>query len=292
MVKSFSEYALKALMYEVAVSPKPGLVDRYNAGAHKDMDFFTFIDSSVALMKYFEAIEAKVCAIVKTKVKDADIIFDAIQPLGFEAQQIMFAETGGVNTHKGAIYALGLNLAATCEVYHRHARGSELAKIALIRQRISEYVAPTVRKELSRLGEDQTMTYGLDQFVKYGLLGARGEAMQGYPTVFEVGLPVLNSALTAGLSLNDAAVEVLLEIIRRLDDSNVIGRRGLEVLKESQKMASEVLSAGAMRTEDGKNALFAYDNWCIEQNISHGGAADLMAVVLFHHFVSQKKTNR
>lgn len=284
----FSDLALKALLYEVAVSPKPGLVDRYNSGAHKDMDFFTFIDSSVALKHYFYEIEHKTRALSGGGIVDAEQLFNEISPLGLMAEDRMYESTKGINTHKGAIYALGLNLAAACEVYKTSPDESSEHKVRHMRQRISEYVTPSVQRHLKDLKRDSKMTYGLDQYLKYGLLGARGEAVSGYPAVFEVGLPVLNAALQEGLSLNDAAIEVLLKLITLIDDSNVIGRRGLEILKDSQHYAAAVLKHGAMRTVRGREQLLAYDAWCIQENVSHGGAADLMAVVLFHHFIHEK----
>ena len=93
-----SSLAMKSMIYEVAVSPKPGLVDRFNSGAHKDMDFFTFIDSSMIFMDYFYK-----CTMtgIEFKEEDYSLLLKSIRPLGIEAEKKMFAATNGINTHKG-----------------------------------------------------------------------------------------------------------------------------------------------------------------------------------------------
>ena len=305
MTTLFSKFATKALLYEVAVTPKPGLVDRHNSGAHKDMDFFTFVDSCMALESYFIAIEETIdklyCEVFSNDCNfsimtqehthnwnklNAKKVFNAIQPLGILAEKSMLETTNGVNTHKGAIYALGLNLAAACESKYQCSQKNYDEKTTWIRNRISLYVTDTVNYELEHIKLTDKKTYGIDQYLRYGLLGARGEAAKGYPTVFDIGLPELKKALMENLSLEHAAIQVLLKIIMVLDDSNVIGRKGIAYLQESQSFAEKVLQTGAMRTESGRALIEKYDQWCIKERISHGGAADLMAVVLFFYFIN------
>ena len=305
MTTLFSKFATKALLYEVAVTPKPGLVDRHNSGAHNDMDFFTFVDSCMALESYFIAIEETIdnlyCEVISCDCNfstmtqehtrnwnnlNAKKVFNAIQPLGILAEKNMLETTNGVNTHKGAIYALGLNLAAVCESKYQCSQKNDDEKIAWIRNRISQYVTDAVNYELEHINPTVKRTYGINQYLRYGLLGARGEAARGYPTVFEIGLPELKMALAENLSLEHAAIQVLLKIIVALDDSNVIGRKGIGYLHESQSFAELVLQNGAMRTERGRELIVKYDQWCIKERISHGGAADLMAVVLFFYFTN------
>lgn len=312
MTTLFSNFATKALLYEVAVTPKPGLVDRHNSGAHNDMDFFTFVDSCIALESYFKVIEETIDRLYsEINSKDnsgladekesfsrekhthsryninAKQIFSAIQPLGVLAEKNMMETTNGVNTHKGAIYALGLNLAAVCESKYQCSDKNYDEKIAWIRNRIALYVTDAVNYELEHINPTDKKTYGIDQYLKYGLLGARGEAARGYPAVFEIGLPEIKKALADNLSLEHAAIQVLLKIIVAIDDSNVIGRKGITYLQESQSFAEKVLQSGAMRTTRGRELIEKYDQWCIKERISHGGAADLMAVVLFYYFINQ-----
>ena len=296
MTTLFSKFATKAFLYEVAVTPKPGLVDRHNSGAHNDMDFFTVVDSCMALEPYFREIEATIDKLYGLISIENDVhslenlsakeIFSAIQPLGILAEKSMLEATIGVNTHKGAIYALGLNLAAVCESKYQCLQNNYDEKIEWIRNRISLYVSDAVNYELQHIKSTDKKTYGIDQYIRYGLLGARGEAARGYPAVFEIGLPELKKALAENQSLEHAAIQVLLKIIVALDDSNVIGRKGLVYLQESQSFAEKVLQNGAMQTERGRDLIEKYDQWCIVERISHGGAADLMAVVLFFYFIN------
>ena len=121
------DYALKALLYEVAATPKPGLVDRSNNGAHDDMDFYTFLDSTVGLRHYFSAIvhyikeqykiTSKSMSIPKGVYLKGNEIFSGLKDLGQQAEAEMKQATKGINTHKGAIYALGLLVAAATETF-------------------------------------------------------------------------------------------------------------------------------------------------------------------------------
>ena len=101
--------AVRALLYEVTTTPKPGLVDRRNSGSHRDMDVFTFMDSAAALYPYFEA-----CTRTgrETAEQPAPETFAALRPLGCEAEGEMLDATGGVNTHKGAVFSVGIVCAA------------------------------------------------------------------------------------------------------------------------------------------------------------------------------------
>ncbi|HEL0505729.1 TPA: triphosphoribosyl-dephospho-CoA synthase, partial [Streptococcus equi subsp. zooepidemicus] len=105
-----SRLALKALLYEVSLSPKPGLVDQLDNGAHDDMSFLTFVDSALALAPFFKTYldigfyHAK---------EDPGLIFERLRVSGIEAEQAMFSATKGVNTHKGVNFSLALLLGAT-----------------------------------------------------------------------------------------------------------------------------------------------------------------------------------
>lgn len=288
MHRKVVDYALKALLYEVAATPKPGLVDRANNGAHSDMDFYTFLDSSVELRHYFEAI----VHFIKDqyghknesgKLHDGDVIFSGLKTLGIQAEQDMKKVTDGINTHKGAIYALGLLVAAVTELEFYDSGNLQIERIT---GRVSEYVGPSLEREFSE--NDHTDAYGIIQYRTLGMLGARGEAYRGFETVKSKGLPALESGLNHGLSINDAMIGALLSIISDLEDSNVIGRHSHMILKESQLFAKSILEAGAMRTEVGRVMIEEYDKWCITHRISHGGSADLVAVSLFLFWLKDK----
>lgn len=285
MHRKVVDYALKALLYEVAATPKPGLVDRANNGAHNDMDFYTFLDSSVELRHYFEAIAQYIKGQYNHKnesktLHEGDMIFSGLKTLGIQAEQDMKKATGGINTHKGAIYALGLLVAAVTEL---ELYNTGKLQIEDITARVSEYVGPSLEKEF--IENDHTSSYGVIQYRTLGMLGARGEAYRGFETVRTKGLPALESGLKMGLSINDAMIGSLLAIISDLEDSNVIGRHSPMILKESQAFAKSILEVGAMTTEKGREMISQYDQWCITHRISHGGSADLVAVALFLYWI-------
>ncbi|MDW7661715.1 MAG: triphosphoribosyl-dephospho-CoA synthase [Bacillota bacterium] len=285
MHRKVVDYALKALLYEVAATPKPGLVDRANNGAHSDMDFYTFLDSSVELRHYFEAIAQYIKGQYNHKsesktLHEGDMIFSGLKTLGIQAEQDMKKATGGINTHKGAIYALGLLVAAVTEL---ELYNTGKLQIEDITARVSEYVGPSLEKEF--IENDHTSSYGVIQYRTLGMLGARGEAYRGFETVRTKGLPALESGLKMGLSINDAMIGSLLAIISDLEDSNVIGRHSPMILKESQAFAKSILEVGAMTTEKGREMISQYDQWCIAHRISHGGSADLVAVALFLYWI-------
>lgn len=285
MHRKVVDYALKALLYEVAATPKPGLVDRANNGAHSDMDFYTFLDSSVELRHYFEAIVQYIKGRYNHKnesktLHEGDLIFSGLKTLGIQAEQDMKKATGGINTHKGAIYALGLLVAAVTEL---ELYNTGKLQIEDVTARVSEYVGPSLENEF--IENDHSSSYGVIQYRTLGMLGARGEAYRGFETVRTKGLPALESGLKMGLSINDAMIGSLLAIISDLEDSNVIGRHSPMILKESQAFAKSILEVGAMTTEKGREMTSQYDQWCIAHRISHGGSADLVAVALFLYWI-------
>ncbi|MBS7525081.1 triphosphoribosyl-dephospho-CoA synthase [Fusibacter paucivorans] len=279
------ESAIRALLYEVSATPKPGLVDRLNNGAHNDMDFFSFIDSSVALHTYFYKIKEAIAALYRQwrTLPPAEAVFQKLVPLGIDAEAKMKQATGGVNTHKGAIYALGLLTSASLECLYLHG----CCEIPKILKRVSDYVAPTLEKDFAHQKEALKLSYGQIQYEQMGLLGARGEAYHQYASATEVGIPMLETALERGCDINRAMLHALIGLMASVMDSNVIGRHNVEMLKASQCRANEVLEMGSVFTIEGMAAITAYDQWCIDSYVSHGGCADLLAVSVYLHFVKE-----
>lgn len=284
--KFIVENAIRALLYEVSASPKPGLVDRTNNGAHKDMDFYSFVDSAIHLVAYFNQIESYLMESYKKQptsnpsLHPAQEVFEGLVPIGIEAEASMLRATGGVNTHKGAIYALGLLSCASMECLI----GGLPLERKWVLNRVSQYVAPSIETTFKE--NRGSKTYGQLQYETLGLLGARGEAYHAYPNVQNTALPMLEDALSKGCHFNDSMVHALLGLMSIVRDSNVIGRHDINKLLESQKKAREILEKGSVFSLEGNHAIRAYDTWCIENNVSHGGCADLLAVAVFLHFIN------
>lgn len=277
-VEQISEFALRALLYEVSASPKPGLVDRFGSGAHSDMDFYTFMNSAAALSTYFRN-----CALEGMKPSnETAALMQHLRPLGIEAESRMYRATEGVNTHKGLIYAMGILTAAGAKVISQRGAAEKLHSFELERlgEVVTEMVLPELSHEIKCLEESHT--YGGEQYKSLGILGARGEALGGYEKARNVGVHRLNQAMEAyGLALNEALLYTLLNLCLVVEDSNVIGRHDVSMLRQSQEKIKDILSKGHFLTAEGREAYKVYCEWCKEHRISHGGAADMLAVTHF-----------
>ena len=272
--RRISGQAVNSLLAEVHVGPKPGLVDRFNSGAHRDMDESTFIRSAESLRGYFTD-----CAYVGIYLglTGDESITDSLVSLGKDAEKTMLTATGGVNTHKGAIFSMGIfACAAGMSDVAEVSRGAESGSTP----------GSSFRENVLRIGRkfaDLTVsddTAGSRIREEHGIGGIRGEAAAGYPTVFDTGLPTFKSGLAAG-DAEAAALKALTAIIAEAEDTNVIARGGTEAAKWLKSEAAGVLKKYGTSGFDIREALADLDRKCIEKNISPGGSADLLGLCLF-----------
>lgn len=260
--RQVAQCAQRALLYEAITTPKPGLVDCLNNGAHQDMDLFSFAASASALGGYFEDC---VC------IGQSDQPLEQLQHAGILAEEAMMA-SAGANTHKGAIFALGILCCALGCCGEGAALDAVLAKAASIGQGFLQQME----------NGKHCATGGEQQYRQYGLTGARGEAASGFRSVMEIALPALEEALGRGASANEAGQAVLLHLMAKVMDSNIIRRAGMEGQRWVAEQAACLLHDGY--TEDDLRAL---DEEMIRRNISPGGSADLLAAAWLLHFVKQ-----
>ena len=269
--------AAKALLYEVCTTPKPGLVDRKNNGSHRDMDVFTFLDSTAALLPYFE--EA-VRLGMETRDLPPQETFRRLRQAGAAGERAMFRATGGVNTHKGAVFTLGTVCAAAGRLWTVEGFSKDLdAALALC----GEMSAQAVQKDFEAIRREGAHTTGQRLYLEHGLEGIRGELSRGLPAVAQIGLPTLHRRLEAGDSLEQAGVQVLLALMAQVVDTNLIARGGLEGQQwamEQTKNLPQGRAATRQETEELDRAL-------IERNLSPGGCADLLAITYFLEFLSR-----
>lgn len=247
--------AYQALVQEVRTTPKPGLVDQANTGSHQDMDLALFLKSAAALRSYFY--EAAGCT-----------DFDALRRKGIAAEAAMLRATGGVNTHKGAIFTMGLLCAAA---------GQED-----ILSGCAAMVKGIVERELAGITAQTAQTAGQRLYAAHGITGIRGQAEQGFPAVRHVGLPILRQGLAAGLSLNDAGCAALLHILCAVEDTNLMARSDLSTARAVTEQVAAILKADPF---PARQVLEALDRQFIGQNLSIGGSADLLAATYFLHFM-------
>ncbi len=276
LCEAIGRCAVTSMLYEVSATPKPGLVDRFNQGAHKDMDFFTFMASTATLSSYFIK-----CAFqgVKFKGDNPGELFKSLRPLGREAESAMLKATGGANTHKGLVFSLGIISAATAWAFHEkndHRPDSEE-----LCHRVSQMTQGLCSQELDSMDKTESLTHGEKQYQKYGFRGIRGEVEDGFPTVRAHSLPVLRHLKSLNLfHLNDILVHTLLHLMAVNEDTNIAARHDKETLNYVKEYASEALKAGGMLTLEGAGMVHEMDREFIKQNISPGGSADLLAVTI------------
>ncbi len=266
--------AVRALLYEVCTTPKPGLVDRRNNGSHKDMDIYTFMRSSAALWPYFSE-----CLLTGRATADqpAPETFRALRFPGRCAETRMFSATGGVNTHKGAIFSLGLVLAALGRLDRNLWK-----EPAQVLSQVSAMTKDSVEKELHSLSAGTAKTAGQHFYLDYGVTGVRGQAEQGFPPVLFCGLPVLEQGLAEGRSADEAGCAAMLSMLARTTDTNMISRGGIGTQRKKQEELRELL---AETPYPDRSTLIQMDDEYIRENLSPGGSADLLALCWLLHFL-------
>ena len=266
-----AKQAVGALITEVCITPKPGLVDRANSGAHRDMDIFTFVDSSLALFPYFREITAYSLTYDGT----CDGLLPKLVPRGIQAEQDMLLATGGVNTHKGAIFSLGI----LCAAVATQAKQRDTAGEAVLQDACIALAAGRTRAKTLPVND---VTNGTRIYAQYGLNGVLGEAAAGFPHVFNLALPRFREQIKRGNTIETAGVVALLHLIAHLDDTNIIARCGLEKLREVQAMVSSALAKLSKDQSDLQYRAYAkeLDSMFIQRGISPGGCADLLAATL------------
>ncbi len=289
------ELASRALLEEVAVTPKPGLVDRANNGAHRDMDFSSFQASAAALAPYWEECFREG---MRKSAFPAET-FAALRPIGKKAERTMLAATGGVNTHKGAIFTLGVLCGAVGRLWTAE---DGFPDTDAILDEAAAMTRETLEKELPAAHWN---TAGERLYRKYGARGIRGEVADGLPAVREISLPIFRKLLADGLDRNHAAAVTLLHLIASVEDTNLLHRGGpagaawakeaagalIETAPEAETGTARHCETGA---HTGRGNPYSYpfripsleeiadlDRQFIERNLSPGGCADLLAVTLF-----------
>jgi triphosphoribosyl-dephospho-CoA synthase len=285
--------AHEMLVEEVSVTPKPGLVDRNNPGAHRDMNYGTFVAGARALGPYFTAFARQGAALRGLPPAE---IFAEVRPIGVEAEAAMFAATGGVNTHKGLIFSLGILSAAAgalvgnlpSAVSGGAIGGISAADLCSFAARMTEGI---VRRDLESSVSNASSvskkaarppTKGERLFREYGIPGIRGEAESGFCTVRTLGLPWLRKLMQAHPDRrNDVLLAVLLRLMTGVTDTNVLGRHDFSALEYVQTSAARALFLGGPFTDSGLRFIEKMDREYIERNISPGGSADLLAVTIF-----------
>lgn len=266
--------ACQALLYEVAITPKPGLVDRENSGSHRDMDFFTFQASAAALQPYFAQ-----CVRIGRQGGAPEETLRALRLPGKLAEAEMRRATVGVNTHKGAIFSMGI----LCGALGRLDRES-WGNPDRILDECAAMAKGIVSEDYRDLTPETAKTAGQKLYLRYGITGVRGQAEAGFPAVREAGLPTLEAALAAGKNINEASCAALLALLVHTADTNMIHRGGFDGMQQATLEVREILDR---ENFPSRETLESLDKRFIEKNLSPGGSADLLALTLFLHFLRE-----
>lgn len=278
--KTLAAQAGRALLYEVCTTPKPGLVDRFNNGSHRDMDVFTFLDSTAALLPYFER---AVTVGMETASLPPQETFRRLRREGVLAEEAMLRATGGVNTHKGAVFSLGTVCAAAGRLWRPDGPCREPERLM---EECAAMAGPAVEAEFAAVTPENAVTAGRRLYLERGLRGIRGEVADGLPSVREVGLPVLRAALDQGRTLEQAGVAVLIALMARVVDTNLLARGGEEGRVWASELARRALEGNPL---PGGEEAAALDRALMGRNLSPGGCADLLAITYFLHALEEEK---
>ena len=250
---------LAALYHEASAWPKPGLVTPRDCGSHDDMDIGTFLRSIDALQGTFARM---------ARAAADGAAFPALQSIGVAAEARMLLATGGINTHRGAIFNLGLLVAAAALRAQRP---------ALLGFSCGEVVAHVWGEEIGQARGNSPESHGNAVFQRYASGGARAEAMNGFPTVYRFGVPTLKYLLAAGHDRQTALIGTLMALIEHVEDSNLLWRGGEAGLRFAQAAARRFNRAGGVAQAGWRVALRAMHDDFVMRNLSPGGSADLVA---------------
>jgi triphosphoribosyl-dephospho-CoA synthase len=258
---AIAELAVAAIRAEADLTPKPGLVDQRGRGAHSDMNLSMLHRSAESLRTSF--IE---CATAATQLTLGPELRERLGEVGRAGERAMLAATGGVNTHRGALWALGLLSAGAA------LGGGPAGAIG---------VAAQLAAIPDRNTTGTPKSHGAHARLRYGVTGAAGQAQAGFPHVRRHALPALHAARRLGADEGTARLEALLSLMATLDDTCVLHRGGSGGLRAVQAGAQAVVNAGGFRTSEGRRRFTALDDMCLTRRLSPGGSGDLLSATVF-----------
>ena len=273
--------ASMALQAELDTTPKPGLVDCNDNGAHRDMDHALMQRSIQALHPYF-------VRLAKLGFNDKQPCHDEIVHIGIEAEREMFKATGGVNTHKGALFSIGLAAVALAgEAFCRITQAEGCGTMAYndVNSKQIQSLSNSIAS-LARLFPDTNGTHGSKAKANNILKGALDNAREGYTQLFKAWLPFYIDRIAEGD--NYALHKTLLRIMCDLDDTNIVYRTSMETMQEVKTEARQMLDT-SRNIVNFEAALQAMNTDYIHRNISPGGSADMLSLVVFLSCVVRKQ---
>ncbi len=255
--------AKKSLLLELETWPKPGLVSHVDSGSHSDMDARTFRDSASAIEPFLRSL-----VIAGASARH----MTHLRSIGIAAETAMLSATSGINTHRGAIFGMGL-LCAAAGARANGILSPQLPLGAVVRELWGQSILA---------GPRLADSHGAQAHLRYGVGGARAEAANGFPGVYKIGLPALRAArLKSPTDPEAQRVETCFALIAELDDTNLLHRGGDEGLRFAQRAARHFLATGGIAAACWQLRAQSIHDEFIARSLSAGGAADLLAMTLF-----------
>ena len=266
--------ATRALKAELNTTPKPGLVDTHDSGAHRDMDHALMMRSIRAMHPYFVKLATLGYDSPKLPAHD-DIV-----RIGIEAEKAMFKSTGGVNTYKGALFSMGLAVTAATYIIGR----GKVATTTHGKEYVPGDLLSATITQFANGFPDTSGTHGsrAKQLAQSGcsLKSALDNAREGYSQLFEEWLPFYETRIKG----DDSYVKhkTLLRIMCDLDDTNIVYRTDYATMQQVKTQARHLLEDFSEAGIDDLNCDF------VSRNISPGGSADMLALVVFLFGITRK----
>lgn len=280
-----AELAVQAMLYEVSCYPTPGLVSPVSNGAHKDMNYYTFLDSTSCLYKHL-----LLCCREGIAESDEKQMFNNLREIGLEGEKAMLKKTKGINTHKGMLFLLGICCAASCRIIKNKKGFIEISEIIKLMTKgiVSKELKPIKYSYENSTEKDvflNNLSHGEKIYVKYGCKGIRGEMEEGLPLIFNYSIEFYKN--NSDLNNRERLVQTLLGIMQYCEDTTILYRHSFETLEIVRMKTKEVLKLGGVRTSLGREAIKALDEEFSRKGISPGGSADLLAGTVFLYLVEK-----
>ncbi len=261
-VDSIINHTITSLKEEVIAHPKFGLVTSKSNGKHKDMDYNTFLISIEAIKPYLY--EYAFCGFNLN-----DKTFDNLRDIGKKAEEAMLNATGGINTYKGVIFLFGLLLPSIVDVVYNK------KDFTSIKENV-KFLSKDILKDFENIENKQNLTYGEEIYKNYGITGIRGVAKDGMKEAFYL----VDKFINDKSDKNTLVINILMNIMVLIDDTVILHKQSIDILDYVKSEINYINSIGGFTTKEGKKAVYSFTDKCIDLNISPGGSADLVSVVL------------
>lgn len=271
--RQLARLAVRSLYAELALYPKPGLVSLRDQGSHTDMDAACFVRSLFSLRHYFKAM-----ALAGGQGAD----FEKLKALGILAEMRMLTATKGVNTHRGAIFSVGILCAAAAYCLQHHETVTTVNWQRSIQSNWGRaLLMHSVAAEMAQAGKGRS--HGQSVAHKFAASGAREEAAAGFPSVFDIALPRLQRSLCEGRDIYRAQIDSFFSLMAYVSDTNLYHRGGVDGAAYARRAAQQFMIQGGTANPGWRHMAEQYHQQFIHRRLSPGGSADLLAATCFVH---------